>query len=257
MLLAIDVGNTETVLGVFDKKKLLCHFRISTDRDRTGDELAIIVADLLRLQQLKLQDISAVIVSSVVPHYVSALSKMARDHLKMSPLILGPGVKTGMPILYENPHEVGADRIANAVAAFSLYGGPAIVVDFGTATTFDVISEKGEYLGGAIAPGLQISADALFAVAAKLSKVDIVRPQAVIGRNTTESLQSGILFGYAGQVDTMVNRIREELGKKPVIIATGGLAELVVPECKTVKKLDVLLTLKGLQIIYEKNVSAS
>jgi type III pantothenate kinase len=253
MLLAVDVGNTQTVLGVFDQKKLLCDFRISTDRDKTADELAITLADLLRLQELKLQDIKALIVSSVVPSHTSALTTMARDHLNISPLIVGPGVKTGMPILYENPHEVGADRIVNGVAAFTLYGGPAIVVDFGTATTFDVISEKGEYLGGAIAPGVQISADALFTVAAKLSRVDIVRPKAVIGKNTAESLQSGILFGYAGQVDAMVNRITEELGKKPVVIATGGLAELVHPECRTIEKLDLLLTLKGLQMIFEKN----
>lgn len=255
MLLAVDVGNTQTVLGVFDNKRLLCDFRVSTFKDATPDELAVTLADLLRLRDLRPQDIKAIIVSSVVPSCTSALLKMSREHLRISPVIVGPGVKTGMPILYENPHEVGADRIVNGVAAFAIYGGPAIVVDFGTATTFDVISEKGEYVGGAIAPGVQISADALFTAAAKLSRVDIAKPKAAIGRNTAESLQSGILFGYAGQVDAMVTRITAELGKKPAVVATGGLAELVYPECKAIEKVDPLLTLKGLQMIYERNKS--
>ncbi len=256
MLLAIDVGNTQTVIGLFENKNLRCFFRISTDKDKTADELTFIVADLLALKDLSLKNITAVILSSVVPTSTSAFSKMAIENLRINPLIVGPGVKTGIPILYDNPHEVGADRIANAVAVFSLYGGPAIVVDFGTATTFDVISQKGEYLGGAITPGIEISADALFNSAARLAKVDIVKTPNAIGKTTTESLQSGILGGYAGLVDGLVKRIKAELEKKPIVIATGGLADLVVPECQTVDKIDSLLTIKGLQIIYEKNLSS-
>lgn len=256
MLLAIDVGNTQTVFGIFKGKDLKCFFRISTDKDKTADECTVMIADLLSLKDLTLKDIIAIIISSVVPTSTSSFSKMARDNLKITPLIVGPGIKTGVPILYDNPHEVGADRIANAVAGYSIYGGPAIVVDFGTATTFDVISQKGEYLGGVITPGIEISADALFNTAAKLAKVDIIKPPSVIGKNTAESLQSGIFWGYAGQVDGLVTRLKEELKEKTVVIATGGLAELLVPECKTIDKLDPLLTLKGLQIIYEKNLQS-
>lgn len=254
MLLAIDVGNTQTALGVFENDKLRCDFRISTNAEQTADELAITFADLLALQGLGLKDLTAVTISSVVPHLTTALEEMARRILKVSLLVVGPGIKTGIPILYDNPREVGADRIANAVAAHHLYGGPAIVVDFGTATTFDVISRKGEYLGGVIAPGVEVSADALSTKAAKLSRVELVKPEAVIGKNTVASLQSGIIFGFAGQVDRLIEMIKKELGDDARVIATGGLAELMVPECKTIELHNPLLTLTGLRLIYQRNI---
>lgn len=254
MLLVIDVGNTQTALGVFENDKLQCDFRISTNAEQTADELAITFADLLALQGLGLKDLTAVTISSVVPHLTTALEEMARRILKVSLLVVGPGIKTGIPILYDNPREVGADRIANAVAAHHLYGGPAIVVDFGTATTFDVISRKGEYLGGVIAPGVEVSADALSTKAAKLSRVELVKPEAVIGKNTVASLQSGIIFGFAGQVDRLIEMIKKELGDDARVIATGGLAELMVPECKTIELHNPLLTLTGLRLIYQRNI---
>jgi len=253
MLLAIDVGNTQTVIGLFDGDKLCEHWRVSTDPNKTGDELAIILADLLSLVNLGLKDISAVIISSVVPNLTSAFGEMSEQILKLKPLIVGPGIKTGVSILYDQPREVGADRIANAVAAYELYGGPTIVVDFGTATTFDVISKDGEYLGGVIAPGIEISANALFAAAAKLSRVEIIRPERVVGKNTAESIQSGIIYGTVGQVDGIVNRLKKELAGTPKVIATGGLAELIVSECQTVDSHEPMLTLVGLRLIYEKN----
>jgi type III pantothenate kinase len=253
MLLAIDVGNTQTAIGVFKNEDLVCHWRISTNRDETADELAVVLSDLLNLKKLTLQDISAVIVSSVVPHCTASIVEMVDKNFKIKPVIVSPGIKTGMPILYDNPHEVGADRIANSVAAFRKYGGPVIVVDFGTATTFDAVSAKGEYLGGAIAPGVEISAEALFTVAAKLSRVDLLRPTSVIGKNTETSIQSGLIFGFAGLVDTIVRKMEEEIGGDPRVIATGGLASLIAPECETVREIDSLLTLSGLKIIYEMN----
>lgn len=253
MLLAIDVGNTQTAIGVFENDRLVNQWRISTNRDETADELAVVLSDLLKLANLTLQDISACIVSSVVPRCTASLIEMVKKNLKVKLIIVGPGIKTGMPILYDNPHEVGADRIANSVAAFNEYGGPVIVVDFGTATTFDAVSAKGEYMGGAIAPGLEISAEALFTVAAKLSRVDFVKPATVIGKNTETSIQSGLIFGFAGLVDTVVTKMKKELGSDPKVVATGGLASLIAPECETVQTVNPLLTLSGLKAIYELN----
>ncbi len=254
MLLAIDVGNTQTAVGIFKGDELCCHWRISTNKEETADELAITLANLLGLENLNLSDINAIIISSVVPHCTISLAEMAHKNLRLEPLIVGPGVRTGIPILYDNPHEVGADRIANAVAAYELYEGPVIVVDFGTATTFDAISEKGEYLGGAIAPGVEVAAQALFSAAAKLSGVELVRPPSPIGKNTQASLQSGIIFGSAGLVDTLVRRIKKEMGDNPKVVATGGLAELMAPECETIDEVNPLLTLIGLKKIYDKNI---
>lgn len=253
MLLAIDVGNTQTTIGVFKEDGLVHQWRISTNRDETADELAVTISNLFELESLALHDISATIVSSVVPHCTAALVEMARKHLKSKLLVVGPRIKTGMPILYDNPHEVGADRIVNSVAAFKKYGGPVIVVDFGTATTFDVVSAEGEYLGGVITPGLEISAEALFTAAAKLSRVDLVKPAAVIGKNTAASIQSGLIFGFVGLVDTIVEKIKKEIEQEPKVVATGGLASLIAPECRTVSEVDDLLTLHGLKMIYEMN----
>lgn len=257
MLLAIDVGNTQTAIGVFRDADLLCHWRISTHSEKTGDEWAATVTSLLSLQGVQSEDIKAAIISSVVPAATRALEEMTSTRLALKPIFVGPEVKMNITLLYDNPREIGADRIVNAVAAYNLHGGPAIVVDFGTATTFDVVSEKGEYLGGAIAPGIEISTDALFEKAAKLSKVEFRKPERVVGKNTVESLQSGIIYGFAGQVDSMVERIIDELKvgerDKVKVIATGGLAELLVPICKTITQHDPLLTLKGLKLLYDLN----
>lgn len=253
MLLVVDVGNTQTCIGIFDKDILKCHWRISTNREETSDEVAVTLADLLNLESLRLADINAVVISSVVPHCTAAYEEMTYKILKLKPLVVGPGVKTGLPILYDNPHEVGADRIVNAVAAYELYGGPVIIVDFGTATTFDVVSKKGEYLGGAIVPGVEVSAEALFEKAARLSRIDLTKPPSVIGKNTQESLQAGIIFGTIGLVDTLVKRIIEEIGSECFVVATGGLAELIAPECQSINKIDTLLTFTGLKKVYDKN----
>ncbi|MDO8885654.1 type III pantothenate kinase [Candidatus Oleimmundimicrobium sp.] len=253
MLLAIDVGNTQTSFGVFNKDELCCSWRISTNKEETADELAVTLTNLLNLQGLKLKDIDAIIISSVVPHCTASLVEMAKSIFKLEAIVVGPGTKTGIPILYDNPHEVGADRIANAVAAYDIYGGPVIVVDFGTATTFDAISSKGEYLGGAIAPGIETSAEALFEMAAKLSRVDLKVPSKAIGKNTTESLQSGIMFGVVGQVNKIVNSIKKELGDNPTVVATGGLAGLFASKCEVVDEINLTLTLQGLKKIFDMN----
>lgn len=253
MLLAIDVGNSQTVVGVWESSELKAHFRISTNKEETADEIAITLRDLLSLKGFDLKQIDAVIVSSVVPHCTASLKEMADKNLDLEPLIVGPGTKTGMPILYDNPHEVGADRIVNAVAAYELYGGPAVVVDFGTATTFDLVSKKGEYVGGVIAPGVEVSAEALFERAAKLSKVDLEVPDAVIGKNTRTSMQSGIMYGSAGVVDTIIGKIEDEIKEDLKVVATGGLTELIIPACKTEIEVNPLLTLIGLNKIFEKN----
>lgn len=253
MILALDIGNTQTVVGVFEKDRLRHHWRISTQKEETADQLKVILADLLALEGLSLDNIKAIVVSSVVPHCTAAIEEMARQGLKLEPLVVGPGVKTGISILYDNPHEVGADRVVNAVAAYHLYGGPVIIVDFGTATTFCVVSKKGEYLGGAIVPGIEISAEALFNTAAKLSRVEFEKPTSVIGKNTRASLQSGLIFGTAGLVDSMVERIKADLGEECKVVATGGLADLIAPECKNITKVDLLLTLTGLKLIYDRH----
>jgi len=253
MLLAVDVGNTQTNFGVFKGDNLCCSWRISTNKEETADELAVTLVNLLSLRSLSLRDIDAVVISSVVPHCTASLDEMVKNVLNLKAIIVGPGIKTGMPLLYDNPREVGADRIVNAVAAYDIYGGPVIVVDFGTATTFDAISSKGEYVGGAIAPGIEISSEALFEAAAKLSRVDLKIPRKIIGKNTVESLQAGIMFGFAGQVDRIVNLMKQEMKDNPTVVSTGGLANLITGECETIDEVNSNLTLLGLKKIYIMN----
>jgi type III pantothenate kinase len=253
MLLAVDVGNTQTVLGLFDGEQLVEHWRIATEAERTGDELAALFADLLALCGRAFGDVSGVSLSSTVPLLVRAYQELVKRHIDAPLLVLGPGTRTGIPILYDDPREVGPDRIANAVAARERYGGPCIVVDFGTSTNFDAISAEGEYVGGVLAPGIEISMDALFARAARLTKVDFVEPETVIGKTTGASLQSGLVYGFAGQVDGIVERMRSELGDTAPAIATGGLAELIAPHSRTIEKVDPLLTLDGLRLVWDRN----
>jgi type III pantothenate kinase len=255
MLLAVDVGNTNTVLGAFEEGALLDHWRIATSEARTADEYAVTIQALFAMRQLDCGQVKAAIVSSVVPAAVLPLRWALRDRFGVTPLVVGPGIKTGMPILYENPKEVGADRIVNAVAAYAKYRSGTIVVDFGTATTFDCISPKGEYLGGVITPGVTISADALYRHAAKLPRVEIGRPLQVIGRNTVASIQAGLYYGYVGLVDGIVNRMITEAGFAVRVVATGGLARLIAKGSATIEEADELLTLTGLKLVYELNVS--
>jgi type III pantothenate kinase len=253
MLLVVDVGNTNTVLGVYEGDALRAHWRIETKKGRTADEYAIILRQLYELVGLRWPSIDAGIVSSVVPPVLFPVEDFFKRHLQVTPLVVGPGIKTGMPILYENPREVGADRIVNAVAAFEQYKQGCVVVDFGTATTFDAVTPRGEYLGGAIVPGITISADALYHAAAKLPRVELVRPAKVIGRNTVASMQAGMVFGYAGLVDAIVERMRSECDYPCRCIATGGLAPLIAKESKTIEASDEMLTLRGLKILFERN----
>ena len=255
MLLVIDIGNTNIVAGGYREgdDSLLFHWRLSTDPHRTADEFGLFFNGLFAYEGLSLRDVREVILSSVVPPLTPALEGMAEKYLGLRPLTVGPGIKTGMNILYEDPKEVGADRIVNSVAGYAKYGGPLIVVDFGTATTFDAISADGAYLGGAIAPGLGISTEALFEHAAKLSRIDLVRPKSVIGRTTVSSMQSGIIFGFAGQVDELVRRMKAELGGRAKVVATGGFAPLIAKETSTIDVVDEFLTLEGLRLIYLKN----
>jgi type III pantothenate kinase len=253
MLLAIDVGNTETVVGMFQGKDLAWHWRYSTVAERTADELALLLGGFLEQQGLSFsRQITGVALASVVPDQTQALRLMVDRYFHFPPVVVEPGTRTGIPILYDNPKDVGADRIANAAAAFAKFGGPAIVVDFGTATTFDVISAEGEYLGGVIFPGLKISAAALFEAAARLPMVEISPPRSIIARTTVESVQAGLVLGTASMVDGVVERIAKELGQ-PVVIATGGLAELVIGQCASVDHHEPWLTLEGLRLIYERN----
>ena len=252
-LLAVDVGNTNTVLGVFAAGELVAHWRIRTVAERTSDEYAVMVSQLLELEGTKWGTIDAGIVSSVVPPAVFGLQQFFKKRCGGAALVVGPGIKTGMPILYENPREVGADRIVNAVAAFEDLKSGCIVVDFGTATTWDVVTPKGEYLGGVIAPGIQIAAEALYEHAAKLPRVELARPGKVVARNTVASMQAGLVYGYAGMVDALVERIRAEVDFPARCIATGGLASLIATESKTIEATDDLLTLKGLRILYQRN----
>ncbi len=249
-----DVGNTNIVLGVSKGRKLKAHWRISTHPQRTDDEIGILLQSLFAFKGIKMSDIKSVVISSVVPSLFRALEQMSRKYFGVEALMVVPGIKTGMPIRYDNPREVGADRIVNALAGYEIYGGPLIIVDFGTATTFCAVSARGEYLGGAIAPGIGISMDSLFARAAKLPRVELVKPVSVIGKNTVQSMQSGILYGFVGQVEALVKRMSEEMKGEPRVIATGGLAELIAAETSSIEVVDPLLTLKGLQLIYEKNV---
>ena len=257
MLLVIDVGNTQTVIGLYDSgdrsHELLDHWRLATHTERTSDELALMLRELLATKDLEFtSDVAGMAVSSGVPTVTFELRRVCERYLDIEPVVLGAGVRTGMPVLYDNPKEVGADRIANAVGAHDLYGGPTIVVDFGTATTFDVISAKGEYLGGAIFPGIEISMDALFGRAAALRQVELVEPRSVIGKTTVESVQSGAVYGYSAMVDGMCRRIEVELGESTVV-STGGLAGLIAPVTECIEYEEPWLTLHGLRLIWEKN----
>ena len=253
MLLVIDVGNTNMVLGVYKDTELLDHWRISTDRQRTTDEYGVLIRELFYLNDLRADDINAIIISSVVPPVVPTLERMCQRYFGLSPLLIGPGVKTGMDIRYDNPREVGADRIVNAVAAYEKYGGPVIIVDFGTATTFCAVDAKGVYLGGSICPGIGISTEALVQRTAKLPRIELKRTDSVICRNTIESMQAGVFYGFVGQVEGIVSRMRRELDMSARVVATGGLAVAIAPATKTIDVVEPMLTLEGLRIIYERN----
>jgi type III pantothenate kinase len=259
MLLTLDVGNTNTVLGLYRlaSDELVTHWRISTLRTQTADEYGVLFLNLFSMRKVEATEISSIIISSVVPPLESTLRQVCERYFNVKPMFVEPGIKTGMPILVDNPAELGADRLVNGVAAFARYGGPCIVVDFGTATTFDVISAKGEYLGGVISPGLAISAEALFSRAARLSRVDVKKPAKVIGTNTVAHIQSGLYYGYIGLVDGILERMLNEMrtpdSATPKVIATGGLARLVAEDSKFIETIDDMLTLEGLRLIYERN----
>ena len=251
MLLAVDVGNTQTTIGMFERDRIEQHWRISSSADRTADELALIIQGLLGQVGLSFsRQITGVVIASVVPRVTQAMREMTERYFRFPPVIVEPGVKTGMPILTDNPKEVGADRVVN-----SLYGGPCIVVDFGTATTFDAVSVKGEYLGGSIAPGVEISTTALVSAGAMLRRVEYTLPRSVIGKTTVEAIQSGVIYGFAGQVDAIVERMAKELGGKVEVVATGGLAPVIMPEIVTIDHHEPWLTLMGLRAIYDRNTS--
>jgi type III pantothenate kinase len=259
MLLTLDVGNTNTVLGLYRQgsEELVTHWRISTLRTQTADEYGVLFLNLFAMRKVEPTEVSSVIIASVVPPLETTLRQVCERYFNLKPMLVEPGIKTGMPILVDNPAELGADRLANGVAAFARYGGPCIVVDFGTATTFDVISAKGEYIGGVIAPGLAISAEALFSRAAKLSRVDVKKPAKVVGTNTIAHMQSGLYYGYIGLVDGILERILNETktpeSTAPKIIATGGLARLIVDDSRFIDTIDEMLTLDGLRLIYDRN----
>lgn len=253
MLLVIDVGNTQTALGVFREDDLAGSWRLATELRRTGDELAVILDGLLRLDGLSKDSVTGIAISSVVPRLSTQYAAMASNRFGVEALVVGPGIKTGMPILTSDPRQVGPDLIVDAVAAYEAFGGPCIAVDFGTATTFSAISANGEYLGHAIAPGIEISLDALSQRAARLMNVELQNPGTVIGKNTAQAMQAGAIFGFAGQVDGIVGRMREELGGTAVTVATGGLASLIFEQSESLDHLDPLLTLRGLNIIHRRN----
>lgn len=270
MLLALDVGNTNTVLGLYrleesapaasapgaeaqSPNELVAHWRVTTHRTQTVDEYGVFFVNLFQMHGLAPSQVTHIIISSVVPPVESTLRQVCESYFHLEPMFVEPGIKTGMPMLIDNPTELGADRLADCIAAYERYGGPCIVVDFGTATKFEVISAKGEYLGGAIAPGLGLSADALFSRAARLSRVDIKRPAKVIGTNTVTHLQSGLYYGYIGLVDGILERIFAELGTQPKVVATGGLARMIAADSRFISEIDEMLTLDGLRILFERN----
>lgn len=256
MLLVIDVGNTNIVFGLYKGKKLESDWRISTDKERTSDEYGLLFDQIFRYNNIEITEIEDVIISSVVPTLMHTLPAASVRYFKKEPIVIGPGVKTGMNIRYDNPKEVGSDRIVNAVAAFEKYGGPLIIVDFGTANTFCYVSKDGDYMGGVITPGIKISAEALFMRTAKLPKVELLKPEKVIGKNTISSMQSGLVYGYIGMVDYIIEKMIKEMDGKPEdikVVATGGFSNLIASESKYIKIIDKMLTLDGLRIIYERN----
>jgi type III pantothenate kinase len=253
MLLAIDIGNTNVVLGVFEGERLRESWRIGTKASITADEYAVIMRDLFAFSGIDFGQIDGIIISTVVPPLLSIMTEMSRKYFKIEPMVVTSDLKTGITLSYENPREIGADRIVNAAAAFRLYGGPLIIIDFGTATTFCAVTANGEYLGGAITPGVKISAEALYQRAAKLPRVELTRPRTIIGRDTVSAMQAGILYGYAGLVDGIVERMKNELSPDARVIATGGLAELVTPEARSAIEVRPNLTLEGLRFIFDAN----
>jgi len=254
VILVVDVGNTNIVLGLYEQRTLLHHWRISTNRSATVDEYGILFHNLFQHSGIAFAQVEGVILSSVVPPLMFVMENLCLQYLKRTPFIVGPGIKTGLNVRVDNPKEVGADRIVNAVAALELYGAPCIIVDFGTATTYDYIDASQQLLGCAIAPGIGISTEALYQKAAKLPRIELVKPKSVVGRNTVAAMQAGIIFGYVAQVDGIVERVKQEFNVNPTVIATGGLSELIASESRTIQVVNPLLTLQGLQMIYEKNV---
>jgi len=256
MLLVIDVGNTHTVLGVYEGKKLVHHWRVWTDREKTSDEYGIMIRNLYDGSHFSSREVTAIIISSVVPPLTPTIVELCVRYFGIAPVVVGPGIRTGISIKMDNPKEVGADRIVNAVAAHEKYGKACIVVDFGTATTFDYVSAQGDYMGGVIAPGANISAEALFRQASKLPRVEISKPASVIGKNTVAAMQSGIFFGYVALVEGIIDRMKKEIRQEPMVVATGGLARVIAGESSKIHVIDENLTLEGLRIIYERNLVA-
>lgn len=255
MIFVFDVGNTNIVSGIYDGEELKHHWRISTSTEKTEDEYAMIVKSLFEHVGIAFSDISGIVISSVVPSIMFALERMCEKYFSRRPIVIGPGIKTGLDIKSDNPKEIGADRIVNAVAAIHLYGPPLIIIDFGTATTYCYVNEKGQYAGGAIAPGVNISTEALIAHTSKLPRIEIAKPASIVGRNTMSAMQSGVFYGYVGQVEGIVRRMKAQAKKKPTVVATGGLAPLIAEEAAVIEQVDPFLTLKGLQLIYLRNQS--